>query len=121
MPPPQEAHAPAPARMDEGAPTTDKAGAEGSQLAEAPAAARERNRGLLSNASSIPAWLLERFPLPEGTTAAHTQFKEANLPHFQGRLGPNQSFQGKHFARNVITVSSFFFFFFFFFLSSCSC
>ena len=53
------------------------------------------SRSLLSNTETVPAQLLERFPIPPGCVIHHTVHKDTTLPHFQGRVVGGLCFQGK--------------------------
>ncbi|CAE7426242.1 unnamed protein product [Symbiodinium sp. CCMP2456] len=62
--------------------------------AAASSASRE-SRALLSETTTIPAELLARFPLPSGCTMYRIIHRDSTLPHFQGKLLANASFEGK--------------------------
>ena len=52
------------------------------------------SRRLLANAQSIPTFLTDRWPIPDGVTVSHTTHVDSTLPLFQARLARG-SHEGK--------------------------
>ena len=65
------------------------------EAAGRPEDSQRESRRLLSAAACVPAFLLERWPLPDGYSMSHTTWKDKVLPHFQGRLGPGEKMDNK--------------------------
>ena len=57
------------------------------------------SRAMLSSTASLPAELLQRFPIPEGSAMHQTVHCDGTLPHFQGRLLAGAFYEGKHPGR----------------------
>ena len=59
-------------------------------------AKNKKSRKLMSTATAVEPWLLERFPLdPKDVVVVHVVHKTSMLPHFQIRLTSNASHDGK--------------------------
>ena len=56
----------------------------------------KKSRKLMSTATAVEPWLLERYPLdPKDVVIVHVVHKTSMLPHFQIRLTSNASHDGK--------------------------
>ena len=53
------------------------------------------SRSLLSNTSTVPQHLLDKYPIPDSCTISRTIHADNFLPLFQGRLPWGQYFDGK--------------------------
>ena len=56
---------------------------------------QKESRRLLSTATPIPKELTERWAIPSGYQLHHTCWRDNALPHFQGRLNPNEKLDNK--------------------------
>ena len=53
------------------------------------------SKALLSKTETVPRWLVDRFPIPEGGCIHHTQFRDTSLPLFQAKLHNGKIFEGQ--------------------------
>ena len=53
------------------------------------------SKALLSKTETVPRWLLDKFPIPDGGCIHHTQFRDTSLPLFQAKLHNSKIFEGQ--------------------------